>query len=506
MLVLEGAADLPGDRLVELLDEAIGAGLLERGAVAGRFRFSHPLVRDAMAGQLGERKRLRLHARIGETLETFSFSDPHAYLPDLAHHFSRAAPLGYGPQALRYTSQAGAGALTRYGYEEAAQQFSRALTLLPCADLDEESQRRRAIDLHEAVGDALALSARRQEAVQAYQRAEALVSSADGVHRARLRRKAGAAWLADQEPHRAQALFDSAETSLGAAPEEEDGAWWHEWVEIILQRMAALYFTGELEKLSALIDDSRPRVEQRGDQAQQAIFATGYLTLAFRRERYVVSPQTVAYARDYRRQSTRAGADDTAREAEFLLGFSLLWAGDLMGAEKHLRASEELAEKARDHRHLVQADTYLTILRRLGDHVEAARESAPRSVEQATAAHLPGYVAAAKATLAWADLREGDTASAEERARESLELWRAPSAFPFEWLARGPLLSLLLEGDDLGGAIEQAEALLERRQQRLPAAMSEHLEAAAAAWGSGDKTESAHRLRAALAAAPPGFH
>jgi hypothetical protein len=505
VLVLGGAADLPGDRLVQLLDEAIVAGLLEREATPGRFRFSHPLVRDAMAGQLGEGERLRLHARIGETLETHSFSDPNAYLPDLAYHFSRAAPLGYGPQALRYTCQAGESALTRYGYEEAAQQFSRALTLLPCADLDGEAQRRRAIDLHESVGDALALSAQRHEAVQAYQRAEVLLPPADLVRRARLERKAGAAWLADQEPHQAQACFDSAEASLGPTPEEEDGAWWHEWVEITLQRMAALYFTGDLERLSALIEDARPRVEHRGDEGQRAIFATGYLTLAFRRERYVVSAETVAHAREHRRQSAQAGADEPAREAEFLLGFSLLWAGDLEAAQRHLRASAKLAEEARDHRRLVQAHTYLTILHRLRDQVEPARESAGRSMEQATAAHLPGYVAAAKATLAWAALRDGETASAEEHAREALELWRAPSAFPFEWLARGPLLSLLLGRDDLDGAMEQAEALLERRQQSLPTIMSEDLEAAAAAWRSGDAAETDGRLRAALAAALPGF-
>ncbi len=64
------------------------------------------------------------------------------------------------------------------------------------------------------------------------------------------------------------------------------------------------------------------------------------------------------------------------------------------------------------------------------------------------------------------------------------------------------------EGTDMGTALEtaeQAEALLEPRQQSLPTAMSEHLEAATAAWRSGDTADTERRLHAALAAAPPSF-
>ena len=54
-------------------------------------------------------------------------------------------------------------------------------------------------------------------------------------------------------------------------------------------------------------------------------------------------------------------------------------------------------------------------------------------------------------------------------AREALALWESPSAYPFEWLARWPLVAILMGRDDLPAAMEQAEALLLDHQQ-TPAA------------------------------------
>jgi DNA-binding winged helix-turn-helix (wHTH) protein/tetratricopeptide (TPR) repeat protein len=481
VLVLSEASGLSGEPLLSLLDEAITARLLERESDSGKFRFVHPLVQEALAIDRGEGERLRLHARIGRALEAHSLADPEAFLPDLAYHFSRAAPLGYGPQAYEYSRRAGTGALSRFGYEEAAGHFVRALTLLPCSGLESPTQREEAVGLHEAVGDALSLAARRKHAVDAYQRAAMLLRSDDQATRARLQRKTGAAWLADQEPIRAQGSFESAEATLGpppasavgrtrAATSPEDLSWADEKIEITLQRMAAFYFTGDLELLSSLADEANPLVERAGTQRQRGVFASHYLALAFRRERYRVSPQTVAYAREHRRRLHESGDGDLVREAEFQLGFALLWAGELDEAQRHLRKCADLAETSRDHSHLVRALTYLAVLHRLSGEVKQARAQADHAIEQATLAHLPGYVAAGKGTLAWAASRDGDHAGAESHAREALDLWKAPSAFPFEWLARWPLALVAINAGPrrFGEATEHLVQMLDPRQQLLP--------------------------------------
>jgi eukaryotic-like serine/threonine-protein kinase len=481
VLVLSGASGLSGEPLLSLLDEAIAARLLEREIDPGKFRFVHPLVQEALAIDRGEGERLRLHARIGQALEAHSLADPEAFLPDLAYHFLRAAPLGYGPQAYEYSRRAGASALGHFGYEEAAEHFAHALTILPCAGVEAPAQREAAVELHEAVGDALSLAARRRDAVQAYQRAAILVRPDDQATRARLERKTGAAWLADQEPARAQGFFESAEATLGpppasaagrtpAASASEDPAWAGEKIEITLQRMAAFYFTGDLERLSSLANEASPLVERVGTEHQRGIFASHYLALAFRRERYRVSRKTVAYAREHRRRLHESGDGALVREAEFQLGFALLWADELDEAYRHLQQCAEFAGPARDHSHFVRALTYLAVLHRLRGEVEPARAQADRAIEQATLAHLPGYVAAGKGTLAWAAFRDGDQVRAECYAREALDLWKAPSAFPFEWLARWPLALVAWNGGpgQFADATEHLAQMLDRRQQRLP--------------------------------------
>ena len=238
--------------------------------------------------------------------------------------------------------------------------------------------------------------------------------------------------------------------------------------------MAAFYFTGDLERLSSLADEASPLVERAGTEQQRGIFAAHYLGLAFRRERYRVSPETVAYAREHRRRLHESGDGDLVREAEFQLGFALLWAGDLDEAQRHLQQCADLAEPSRDHSHLVRALTYLAVLHRLRGEVQQARAQADRAIEQANLAHLPGYVAAGKGTLAWAAFRDGDQARAESHAREALELWKAPSAFPFEWLARWPLALVAWNAGpgQFGEATEHLAQMLDPRQQRLPEALT----------------------------------
>ncbi len=70
------SADTDESRLLELLDEALEARVIEENAGRGeRYQFSHSLIQRTLAEELSTSRRVRLHARIGEALEELYGND-----------------------------------------------------------------------------------------------------------------------------------------------------------------------------------------------------------------------------------------------------------------------------------------------------------------------------------------------------------------------------------------------------------------------------------------------
>ncbi len=68
--MLETAADFDPERTLELVEAALMSGLVvEHSEAVGRFRFSHDLVRETVAGELTALRQARLHARLAKALE-----------------------------------------------------------------------------------------------------------------------------------------------------------------------------------------------------------------------------------------------------------------------------------------------------------------------------------------------------------------------------------------------------------------------------------------------------
>ena len=121
---------LPSDsaRIMGAVDEAIAAYLIEEVEHSpGDYRFVHALIQQALAAELSTTVKIRLHARIAETLERMQGNGTGTRLGELVRHFSEAEALIGSDKLVKYLILAGQQALSTYAYEEALEYFRQAL-------------------------------------------------------------------------------------------------------------------------------------------------------------------------------------------------------------------------------------------------------------------------------------------------------------------------------------------------------------------------------------------
>ncbi|MGY1805994.1 ATP-binding protein [Blastococcus sp. SYSU D00669] len=108
------------------LDTAVDFGLLEpTGAV---FRFPHALARQAVLDLMPATRRAREHVRVAAVLEA-SGAPSVRRTQRLAYHYAQGQALGYGPQAVRYLTEAAEAASASLAHEDAARWFEQAAEL-----------------------------------------------------------------------------------------------------------------------------------------------------------------------------------------------------------------------------------------------------------------------------------------------------------------------------------------------------------------------------------------
>jgi tetratricopeptide (TPR) repeat protein len=152
--ILEALGDLPEDRLLDAIDEAVHARLIEEAhPLPGRFGFVHALIRETLYGDLSALRRARLHRRVGEALEQLTGARPNPPYADLAHHFVRSASADTADKAIEYATRAGDRAVEGLAHEEAAQLYALALQSLERKDAGADADAVRA-DLHARRGRA----------------------------------------------------------------------------------------------------------------------------------------------------------------------------------------------------------------------------------------------------------------------------------------------------------------------------------------------------------------
>jgi tetratricopeptide (TPR) repeat protein len=133
----KGEAEAQDVDVSAALDEAWNAGVV--GSVsgsAGRYRFTHALIRQALYDALQPGARAGLHHRVATVIEATHEAGEH--LAELAHHFFEAAQAGREPgrgasdrdKAVHYAQRAGDKAAALLAYEEAIRLYQLGLNAL----------------------------------------------------------------------------------------------------------------------------------------------------------------------------------------------------------------------------------------------------------------------------------------------------------------------------------------------------------------------------------------
>ena len=151
--VLRRVGELEVDQALDILDDAMNAGLLlPVGGARGRYRFSHDLVRETLYQELPRGDRARLHRRIADVLEELHASGSGENLAELAFHYVQASPRADGAdpeddgavvsrKAVEYARLAGDHAAGSLAYEEAARLYRMALDVMDQSWIADDSVR-----------------------------------------------------------------------------------------------------------------------------------------------------------------------------------------------------------------------------------------------------------------------------------------------------------------------------------------------------------------------------
>lgn len=500
--ILAQASGVDEATLVQGLDELWQRRIIrEQGTNA--YDFSHDKLRGVAYASLSQARRQVLHRHVAEALEVVHTGNLDAVSGQIASHYERAS---MPSKAAAYHRRAAEAARRVYANEEAMRHLRRGLTLLQGGSSTETGSEAQA-QFHEDLADVLELIGRHSEARVEYSDAIAQIPGDQPLWRSRLLRKVGLTWSHQFFTAEALGAYDEAEAVLGmrlrslgrrgrrvlslrrkgpgveSLAESEE---LREWTQIQLNRLEAHYFAGSVVEMSALLESVRPLIETHGTLSQKIDFYSSLFQFNLRRNLYVISEETMDYCRAGLEAAQHTGDPDPVSYWQFMMGFGLLWHGDLDEAEESLLTALEQAERSGNARLQTQCLNYLAIVYRRRGRIEETRQCSERTLAGALEAQVPWYGAFAKANQAWVAWRRGELDEAREKGQIALDEWeQLQGQHAFNWLAVWPLIGVLRSQGGMAEAIAYARALFGPTQQPLPDALAAATQAAIRAWERG---------------------
>ena len=176
LVVLARATGRSPADLLDDLDPAEQARLVEPGETTGRLRFVHGLVCESLYGDLSTRDRVRAHLSVAEALEAIHARQPERVLSELASHFAAALPASGAERAFDYARRAAEQDLRLLAFEQAIPYAELALQIADGSGEVPASERAGAL---RTLADARFRAGRREAAAQAWWELVALARAED---------------------------------------------------------------------------------------------------------------------------------------------------------------------------------------------------------------------------------------------------------------------------------------------------------------------------------------
>ncbi len=262
--LLEGVVLLGEDEFLAALEDALAAGLLvESDENPGSYLFSHALIRETLYEGMSVPRRARVHKRVGEAIEASQGRRNVRYLPELAHHFTRAGAPEDAEKAITYALRAGEQATTMLAHEEAAEHYARALDVQGRYQPDASERR---CELLLRLGEARVRSGERAQSSSAFREAAALAERlGDGAALARAaigasRRYVQPPGLVDIE------LIEMVQRALELAPTAPSLV----RVRLLACLCGAIYYAPNRDRMEELSDEALAIAAELGDPEARA--------------------------------------------------------------------------------------------------------------------------------------------------------------------------------------------------------------------------------------------
>ncbi len=439
--LLQRVAAIDEEQFFTGLEEALAAGLVvEAPASPRRYSFSHALIRETLYEGMSTPRRASIHRRVGEALEDIAertrspndrrrggavertLREPH--LPELAHHFTRAAGEQDALKAIRYALRAGQQASAMLAHEDAADHYARALEVLHRFDADNDTRR---CELLLLMGESMVRAGERQMAWETFREAAAVAARLnDGASVARAAIGAARGYI--QPPGVIDTeLIGMLELALEMTADEQS----LRRVQLLARMCGALYYTPERDRILALSEEAVGTAERLGDPEARATACAARRRALWHvdrlQERLETSTEMLTLAR-------QIGNLELELQAHAWLVVDLLEHGDRDAVDAQIDAFSLGAERSRQPLYIWNAIVWRAMRALLAGELETAVALAGEALEAGSPVEsvtAPQYYAIQLLATRREQLRMGELEDAARRfveANPDRPAWRAALA------------------------------------------------------------------------------
>lgn len=430
------------------------------------YLFKHAATHDVAYSTLLLEQRKRLHRTAAQAIASLFPSNRDELAPTLAFHYKNA---DMPNDAWAYLLSAAKRAQLTYAnaeaisfYRSALEQFERVTPEIREAQFDA------CIATYESLGSILVLTGQRDEARLVFQRGLHALDGRVPIAQARLNRLMANSWMLNRHREEAERYLNAAQMVLGDEGPDVESTWWHEFIEVGLERLWFMYwFFTEEHLMRELVLSLEPSVTRYGTPTQRSKYYRSRALYELSSCHWFHPDERVVQFASQAVAAAQQGATQVELcFAMFGSAFVRLWRDELDMALSQFLGTLALAERCGDSERLVLSVNYATLTYRRLRRSTETQSFAERTVALAVAANMPIYAGQAKGNLAWVHLQHGEYAAAETTAREAMLL--TTLSMPMSWTVTLPLVAALYQRGETTESVDLLAKTLGGLQRLAP--------------------------------------